>query len=50
MAVELADATRIPALCEPWFLTFQAEVQLHPAMTPEDLKRSGLEGMSQHWG
>lgn len=49
MAVDLADASKIPALAEPWFLTFEADVQLHPAMTPEDLMRSGLDSMSKQW-
>ena len=49
LVVEVADAAKIPALCEPWFLTFEANVQLHPAMTPEDLKRSGIDGMGKQW-
>lgn len=48
--VDLPDATKIPSLSEPWFLTFEADVQLHPVMTPEDLQRAGLDGMGQQWG
>jgi hypothetical protein len=36
-------------LAEPWFLTFQADVEFRIAMTPEDLKRSGIDGMGKHW-
>jgi hypothetical protein len=50
LVVDLPDAAKIPALCEPWFLTFEADVQLHPAMTPEDLQRTGLDGMGKLWG
>ena len=49
IVVDLPDASKIPALAEPWFLTFEADVQLHPAMTPEDLKRSGIDGMGRQW-
>jgi hypothetical protein len=40
------DSSQIPAFAEPWFLAFNAKVELHPAMTMEDLKNSasGMEG------
>ncbi len=49
LVVDLPDATKIPALAEPWFLTFEADVQLHPCMTPDDLKRSGIDGIGKQW-
>ena len=50
MVVELPDASKIPALAEPWFLTFEADVQVHPTMTPDDLKRGGLDVLGKSWG
>jgi hypothetical protein len=50
LVVELAKASDIPALAEPWFLTFNAGVELHPAMTPEDLGAAGLEELGKTWG
>ncbi len=47
--VDLADASRIPSLAEPWFLTFNAKVEFHPAMTFDDLKRGGLDELRQKW-
>src|SRR5215469_12865032 len=47
--VDLPDTAKIPSLCEPWFLTFEADVQLLPAMTPDDLKRAGLDGLGKQW-
>jgi len=38
--VNLADASQIPGLAEPWFLAFNAKVHLHPAMSMEDLKNA----------
>ena len=50
LIVDLPDASKIPSLAEPWFLTFEADVQIHPVMLPEDLKRSGIDGMGKQWG
>jgi len=38
---DLKDASQIPAVAEPWFLAFDAEIVLHPAMNLEDLKNAG---------
>lgn len=50
LVVDLADASKIPALAEPWFLTFNADIEIHPVMTPEDLKLAGLEKLGKEWG
>ena len=50
MVVNLPDASKIPALAEPWFLTFQADVEFRIAMTPADLKKSGLDKLGEKWG
>jgi hypothetical protein len=47
--VDLPDASRIPALAEPWFLTFGADVEFHPVMTPDDLAKAGLEALGKKW-
>ena len=39
--LDVADPSRIPAIAEPWFLAFNASVELHPAMTPDDLAKAG---------
>jgi hypothetical protein len=39
--LDLKDASQIPAVAEPWFLAFNATVELHPVMVPEDLARAG---------
>jgi hypothetical protein len=49
LIVDLPDASKIPVLAEPWFLTFQADVEFRIAMTPEDLKRSGIDKMGKQW-
>ena len=47
--VDLPDASKIPSLAEPWFLLFQADVEFRIVMTPEDLKKGGLEQLGKKW-
>jgi len=49
LVVDLPDSSKIPALAEPWFLTFQADVQLRIAMTPDDLRKAGLDELGKKW-
>jgi hypothetical protein len=49
LVVDMPDASRIPALAEPWFLTFQADVDFRIAMTPDDLKKAGLDALGKKW-
>jgi hypothetical protein len=46
---DLADPSNIPAIAEPWFLAFNADVELRIAMTPEDLKKAGLGDVGKKW-
>ena len=47
--MNLDDPSKIPALVEPWFLTFNADVEIRVAMTPEDLARAGLDALGKKW-
>jgi hypothetical protein len=49
LIVEMASASKIPALAEPWFLTFEADVEFRIAMTPADLKKAGLDALGKKW-
>jgi hypothetical protein len=49
LIVDLADASKIPSLAEPWFLTFNADVELHAVMTAQDLGAAGLEALGKEW-
>ena len=49
LIVDLPDPSKIPALAEPWFLTFEADIQIRVVMTPEDLKKAGLDDIGKKW-
>jgi len=49
LVVDVKDASDIPALAEPWYLSFDAEVEFRVAMTPEDLAKSNLGALGKKW-
>lgn len=50
LIIDLSDPSKIPSLAEPWFLTFNADIEVQPVMTPQDLGASGLEQLGKTWG
>jgi hypothetical protein len=38
--LDLKEASQIPAIAEPWFLAFNAAIEIHPVMVPEDLAKA----------
>ncbi|MGA2959054.1 MAG: panthothenate synthetase [Thermodesulfobacteriota bacterium] len=49
MIINIDDPSEVPKFAEPWFLSFNADVQFHIAMTPEELGRAGLEKLGKKW-
>jgi hypothetical protein len=47
--VDVADASKIPAVAEPWMLSFNAGIEMHPVMSAADLAASGIDGMGKDW-
>lgn len=49
LVVNVNNASDVPALAEPFFLTFNAEIRVRIAMTPEDLGKAHLETLGKAW-
>lgn len=49
LIVDLEDPSQVPFYAEPWFLTFEADVNFHIVMDPDDLARAGLEELGKKW-
>ena len=41
LIIRMEDAHEIPSIAEPWFLAFNAAIEIHPVMAPEDLEKAG---------
>ena len=49
LIVNVAQPSKVPDLAEPWFLLFEADVQFHIVMSPEELAGAGLELLARKW-
>ncbi|MFZ0744314.1 MAG: panthothenate synthetase [Terracidiphilus sp.] len=49
LIVDVESPSDIPRLAEPWFLSFNAEVEFRIAMTPEDLGQANLNALGKKW-
>lgn len=49
MVVEVANASDIPSVAEPWFLNFEAICEFRIAMSPDDLMKSNLTKLAEKW-
>ena len=48
--VEMERVSMIPSLVEPWFLEFNADVEVHPVMIGQDLEEADLPELGKKWG
>ncbi len=47
--VDVKEPSRVPSIAEPFFLQFNAECQFQIVMSPEDLKKAGLDELGKKW-
>jgi hypothetical protein len=49
LIIDVVEPSRVPSFAEPWFLAFNASVEFHIVMTPDDLQKAGLEELGKKW-
>jgi hypothetical protein len=49
LILDVSDASRIPALAEPFFLNFSADCRFRICMTPDDFGKAGLDEIAKRW-
>jgi hypothetical protein len=49
MVLNIDDPADVPRCAEPFFLMFNADVEFHVAMTPDDLRKAGLDELRKKW-
>jgi len=47
--VDVRNPSEVPAISEPFFLSFQADCKFRILMSPEDLQKAGLERLGKTW-
>lgn len=50
LIVDVAEPSKVPALAEPWFLSFNANVEFHLAISLDDLGKAGIDAIGNKWG
>lgn len=50
--LNMQDSSDIPSFAEPWFLAFNASIEMYPVMAPEDLMKAApaFEAMAKKFG
>jgi hypothetical protein len=49
MIVDVNEPSKVPSYAEPWFLLFDASVEFHVVMTPDELAGAGLDVLGKKW-
>lgn len=49
LIVDVKEPSWVPSIAEPFFLHFNADCHFQVVMSPEDLKKAGLEELGRKW-
>jgi hypothetical protein len=47
--VDVKEPSSVPAIAEPFFLKFQADLRFQIVMNPEELAKSGIDKLAKKW-
>ncbi len=47
--IDVKTPSDVPSFSEPFFLNFQADCKFRILMSPEDLRKAGLEALGKKW-
>ena len=52
LVIDMKDPSELPAVAEPWFLAFSADIEAQPAMVAEDLAKAApaIERAAKKYG
>jgi hypothetical protein len=50
LVVNMRESSDVPKVAEPFFLNWDADVEMRICMTPDDLEKAGLEALGKKWG
>jgi hypothetical protein len=50
LVVDMREMSQMPAIAEPFFLSFNADIAFYPVMIPEDLAKGNLTSLGKRWG
>ncbi len=46
---DFADGSQVPAVCEPWFLTFNANIEYSVAISAQEMAKGNLDKVIKQW-
>jgi hypothetical protein len=49
LIIDMKETSEMAKFAEPWFLSFDADVEFLPTMTPGDLRKAGVETIAKKW-
>jgi len=50
LVVDIPSEADLARISEPWYLVFEAEIELYIAMTPEDIGRIDYDSLAKQYG
>ena len=46
---DVADGSQVPAVGEPWIMTFDAKIEYSVAISPDEMMKANLDAVIKQW-